>query len=64
MRSEYLVGTSIAALATWLGAGGCGGSSSSRVPEPLLGGPVLRSNIVVFDRANQRIGFAPHQPCK
>jgi hypothetical protein len=28
-----------------------------------LGGPVLRSNIVIFDRAKGRIGFAPHAPC-
>jgi hypothetical protein len=29
----------------------------------ILGSPVLRSNIVIFDRANQRIGFAPHKTC-
>jgi hypothetical protein len=29
----------------------------------LMGSPVLRSNIVIFDRANQRIGFAPHASC-
>ncbi len=29
----------------------------------ILGSPVLRSNIVIFDRANQRIGFAPHTAC-
>jgi hypothetical protein len=28
-----------------------------------LGAPILRSNIVIFDRKNQRIGFAPHTPC-
>jgi hypothetical protein len=29
----------------------------------ILGAPVLRSSIVIFDRQNQRIGFAPHTPC-
>jgi cathepsin D len=29
----------------------------------ILGGPILRSNVVIFDRANKRIGFAPHTPC-
>jgi hypothetical protein len=29
----------------------------------VLGSPVLRSNIVIFDRAQQRIGFAPHKTC-
>ena len=29
----------------------------------ILGSPLLRSNIVIFDRANKRIGFAPHAPC-
>jgi hypothetical protein len=29
----------------------------------ILGSPVLRSNVVVFDRSNQRIGFAPHAAC-
>ena len=29
----------------------------------ILGSPILRSNVVIFDRANQRIGFAPHTPC-
>ena len=29
----------------------------------IIGSPVLRSNIVIFDRANQRIGFAPHTAC-
>jgi hypothetical protein len=29
----------------------------------IMGSPVLRSNIVVFDRAQKRIGFAPHAAC-
>jgi len=29
----------------------------------IMGSPVLRSNVVIFDRANQRVGFAPHTPC-
>jgi hypothetical protein len=29
----------------------------------LLGSPLLRSNVVIFDRANARIGFAPHTAC-
>jgi hypothetical protein len=29
----------------------------------ILGSPVLRSRVVVFDRANRRVGFAPHAPC-
>ncbi len=30
----------------------------------IMGAPVLRSNVVVFDRQNNRIGFAPHKPCQ
>lgn len=30
----------------------------------VIGAPLMRSNVVVFDRKNQRIGFAPHTPCK
>jgi len=30
----------------------------------IMGAPVMRSNIVIFDRENQRIGFAPHSACK
>jgi hypothetical protein len=29
----------------------------------ILGAPMLASNVVVFDRANARVGFAPHTPC-
>ena len=28
-----------------------------------LGAPLLASNVVIFDRANQRVGFAPHAAC-
>lgn len=30
----------------------------------IMGAPLLRSNVVIFDRAKQRIGFASHTPCK
>jgi hypothetical protein len=30
----------------------------------IMGAPILRSNIVIFDRDAKRIGFAPHTPCK
>jgi hypothetical protein len=29
----------------------------------ILGAPALASNVVIFDRANQRVGFAPHTAC-
>jgi hypothetical protein len=29
----------------------------------ILGAPMLVSNVVIFDRAQQRVGFAPHTPC-
>jgi hypothetical protein len=29
----------------------------------ILGAPFLRSQITIYDRANNRIGFAPHAPC-
>lgn len=29
----------------------------------ILGAPVLRSNVVIIDRANKQVGFAPHTPC-
>jgi hypothetical protein len=28
-----------------------------------LGAPILASNVVIFDRANKRVGFAPHTAC-
>ena len=30
----------------------------------VMGAPVMRSNIVIFDRQDRRVGFAPHAPCK
>jgi hypothetical protein len=30
----------------------------------IMGSPVLRSNVVIFDVAQKRIGFAPHAPCQ
>lgn len=30
----------------------------------IMGAPLLRSNIVIFDREKDRIGFAPHTACK
>jgi hypothetical protein len=29
----------------------------------IIGSPVLRSNVVIWDRAQQRVGFAPHKAC-
>ncbi len=29
----------------------------------ILGATVMQSNVVVFDRVNRRLGFAPHTPC-
>jgi hypothetical protein len=29
----------------------------------IMGAPVMRSNVIVFDRANKQIGFAPHAAC-
>jgi hypothetical protein len=29
----------------------------------IIGSPVLRSNVVIFDRASSRVGFAPHKAC-
>jgi hypothetical protein len=29
----------------------------------IMGAPVLKSNVVIFDRGQKRIGFAPHAPC-
>jgi hypothetical protein len=31
--------------------------------DSIVGTPVLQSSIVVFDRVNRRLGFAPHAPC-
>jgi hypothetical protein len=39
--------------------------STSQFPlASIMGSPVLRSNVVIFDRAQKRIGFAPHAPCQ
>lgn len=32
-------------------------------PPATLGAPILKSNVVIWDRGNQRIGFAPHADC-
>jgi hypothetical protein len=29
----------------------------------ILGAPILRSNVVIWDRAQKRVGFAPHKAC-
>ena len=29
----------------------------------IMGAPILRSNVLVFDRAQKRLGFAPHTAC-
>jgi hypothetical protein len=29
----------------------------------VVGSPVLKSSVTVFDRAGGRFGFAPHTPC-
>jgi hypothetical protein len=29
----------------------------------LMGAPILRSNVVIFDRAQKRLGLAPHKAC-
>ena len=29
----------------------------------IMGAPVLRSNVLIFDRAQKRLGFAPHTAC-
>jgi hypothetical protein len=43
---------------------------TARTPDPSfqsiaasLSAPILKSNVVIFDRANQRVGFAPHAAC-
>jgi hypothetical protein len=28
-----------------------------------IGTPIMRSSVIVFDRAHKRVGFAPHAPC-
>jgi hypothetical protein len=29
----------------------------------IMGAPAMRSSVIVFDRVNKQIGFAPHAPC-
>jgi hypothetical protein len=31
--------------------------------DSIVGTPILQSSVVVFDRVNRRLGFAPHGPC-
>jgi hypothetical protein len=39
----------------------CGGSGDAGCPsEALIGDAFLRSSVVIFDRQNSRMGFAPH----
>jgi Eukaryotic aspartyl protease len=39
-------------------------SPASTFPfDGIVGAPVMRSNVVVFDRDHNRLGFAPHAPC-
>jgi hypothetical protein len=38
-------------------------SASFQDIAAILGAPILRSNVVIFDRANHRVGFAPHTAC-
>ena len=39
-------------------------SVSSELPlASIIGSPILRSSIVIFDREKNRIGFAPHAAC-
>src|SRR5262249_47652510 len=53
------------------GGGAWSPAMQSRTPDQatypgvaaILGPTVMRSNIVIFDRANRRLGFAPHTPC-
>jgi hypothetical protein len=48
---------------TWC-AGVVGIDQGANFPlASIMGAPVLRSNVVIFDRAQKRIGFAPHTPC-
>jgi hypothetical protein len=39
-------------------------AASGFVFASIMGSPVLRSSIVIFDRAQKRIGFAPHGACQ
>jgi hypothetical protein len=37
--------------------------SVEKNPVGILGNPLMRSHVVIFDRANKRIGFAPQKGC-
>jgi hypothetical protein len=37
---------------------------SPSLPVSILGAPVMRGSVIIFDRAKRRVGFAPHTPCK
>jgi len=55
-------------LFSYMGQGWCsaiqGFPSGPNAPiAALMGAPVLRSNVLVFDRAQKRLGFAPHTAC-
>ena len=40
-------------------------NASNQFPvASIMGAPLLRSNVVIFDRANKQVGFAPHAACK
>jgi hypothetical protein len=39
------------------------GTFPGGIPYTVIGGSWLRSHIVIFDRQNNRMGFAPHSPC-
>ncbi len=41
-----------------------GNTPSAQFPiASIIGAPLMRSSVVIFDRAQQRVGFAPHKPC-
>ncbi len=48
----------------WCSALATDPSVSAELPlSSIVGSPILRSNVVVFDRAQKRVGFAPHAAC-
>jgi hypothetical protein len=71
--SNPSIAVQAAATESYLVSMGCGvwcPAITSRVPSSsfpsiaaILGAPMLSSNVTVFDRDQQRIGFAPHSPC-
>jgi hypothetical protein len=42
---------------------GIGGADVGGPIAAIMGMPILRNAVVIFDRANKRIGFAPHAAC-